>query len=212
MTLPTTLAQSSPIRALIVSLGLHCLLLWPVLLLVSPGSTPATDGRRAEVRARLMPLPPPQPVERSVPMIPTSGRAVPVTGPGAPIRPQMAGAADGMTVATTDARQPSPARAAEGLDAEGLRSYRMALAVHARRYRQYPEAAVQAGLRGTAEIRLWVLPGGGVTVSLERSSGHDALDEAALGMVRQATLAASLPDSLQGRQFALLIPLRFDPD
>jgi protein TonB len=110
--------------------------------------------------------------------------------------------------ATTVLQQEFDAR---GPSQSGLRQYRLALASEARRFRRYPEAARRAGLVGTAEVRVTVDAGGASRqVELGRSSGHAALDAAALEMLRQATLHATLPESLRGQRFVVLLPVVFE--
>jgi protein TonB len=110
--------------------------------------------------------------------------------------------------ATTALRRESAAR---GPSESGLRQYRLALASEARRFRRYPEAARRAGLAGTAEVRVTVAAGGANRrAELSRSSGHEALDAAALEMLRQATWHAALPESLHGQSFAVLLPVVFE--
>jgi protein TonB len=103
----------------------------------------------------------------------------------------------------------SPPVETHGPDAAGLRQYRLALAGEARRFRRYPVAARRAGLSGTAEIRVAVASGER-SAELSRSSGHAALDDAALEMLRQAAVHARLPESLHGRDFAVLLPVVFE--
>lgn len=99
----------------------------------------------------------------------------------------------------------------DGLDAEGLRSFRLALAREAGRYKRYPRQAIEAGWEGTAEVQV-TLRTGGVTeaVRLARSSGHAALDEAALAMLGQALPATPVPASLRERAFAVNLPVLFE--
>ncbi len=98
-----------------------------------------------------------------------------------------------------------------GLNAAGLRQFRLALAGEARRFRSYPSAARLEELTGTAEVRVSVESGGMTRrVELSRSSGHGALDKAALEMLRQAVVRVELPESLRGRGFAVLLPVVFE--
>ncbi|MDP1606587.1 MAG: TonB family protein [Rhodocyclaceae bacterium] len=98
-----------------------------------------------------------------------------------------------------------------GAHAAGLRQFRLALAVEARRFRRYPGAAERAGLTGTAEVRVTVESGVSARrVDLNRSSGHALLDAAALEMLRQAVPRTALPESLQGRNFVVLLPVVFE--
>jgi protein TonB len=99
----------------------------------------------------------------------------------------------------------------DGADADGLRQYRLSLAREARRYRNYPARAREAGLAGTTELRLVVNAAGGIDdLRLAKSSGHDLLDDAAIEMLRRAATRTPLPESLRGRTFALTLPVIFD--
>lgn len=104
-----------------------------------------------------------------------------------------------------------PAQPGTGLDADGLRSYRLSLATQARRFRRYPARALEAGWSGTVEVRVTVAAdAAGPVAELVRPSGHGALDEAALEMLRQAAPATPVPESLRGRVFAVSLPVVFD--
>ena len=111
---------------------------------------------------------------------------------------------------------PAPSGAAgpaDGIDANGLRSYRIGLAREASSHRSYPPLARERGWSGTAEIEVDVpREGAPRQVVLARSSGHDILDRAALAMMSRAAAAAALPDSLRGRAFAVRLPVVFDLD
>ena len=47
----------------------------------------------------------------------------------------------------------------DGLDADGVRAYRLALAREARRYKRYPREAIDAGWQGTVEVLVAVAAG-----------------------------------------------------
>lgn len=97
------------------------------------------------------------------------------------------------------------------LDADGLRQYRLALAVEARRFRRYPARAREASIGGTVEIRVAVAAGGQAQeVELARSSGHELLDDAALEMMKKAVPRATVPDRLRGHVFVVSLPVVFD--
>jgi protein TonB len=101
--------------------------------------------------------------------------------------------------------------ASPGLDGEGLRRYRVALAGEARRYKRYPAHAIEAGWSGTTEVRVSVAAGQPVpVVQLVKSSGHPVLDEAALEMLRRAVPATAIPAALRERAFAVELPIVFD--
>jgi periplasmic protein TonB len=104
--------------------------------------------------------------------------------------------------------------ASEGVDPDGLRSYRLALARAAGRYKRYPVQAIEVGWAGTVEVRV-IARADGVTraAELAKSSGHAVLDEAALEMLRRALPTTPLPPTLQGQAFAISLPVLFElPD
>lgn len=101
--------------------------------------------------------------------------------------------------------------ASPGVDAEGLRTYRVALAGEARRYKRYPAQAIEAGWSGTTELRISVMPGRATpAVQVTKSSGYPVLDEAALEMLRRALPATTIPASLRERAFSVELPIVFD--
>ncbi|MEW6513240.1 MAG: TonB family protein [Pseudomonadota bacterium] len=222
-------------RALGWSLGLHALVLGlcsGALPLESTGIAPAEPLQAslraqpdavAQVAVSAAPVAAPAPVRYrpqpqqvlrpvltepdAVPSAPTftetagSEPAVPAAVGGVPSTPTETKA---VTVALADARE------TRGPDAAGLRQYRLALAGEARRYRNYPEAARREGIAGTAEVRISVSAGIARHTELARSSGYDALDSAALEMLRAAAARTLLPESLRGQEFAVLLPVVFN--
>lgn len=98
-------------------------------------------------------------------------------------------------------------------DADAVRAYRLAVATKARGFKRYPASALAAGWAGTAEVRINVSPGGKPQdVNLERSSGYDALDRAAIAMIEAGMVRATVPEPLLGRAFAVTLPVVFEPD
>ena len=103
---------------------------------------------------------------------------------------------------------PSPG---DGMDVDGLRRYRLALAAQARRYKRYPPRALETNVGGTVEVRIAVAAGGvAQEVALGRSSGSDLLDEAALDMMRKAAPRTAVPEALRLRAFVVSLPVIFD--
>lgn len=104
-----------------------------------------------------------------------------------------------------------PGPAGDGLDPDGLRAYRFALATQARRYKHYPARARDSGWQGTAEVQVSV-PASGIVPAprLARSSGFELLDAAALDMIANAAAQTVVPTSLRGRSFTVLLPVVFD--
>ncbi len=197
-------SRSTPLRALLLSLGLHGLLLAPSPLpelRLRPAS--ATAPLQATLAGRRQEVFHPAPLLAAKKLMPQKSSSAPAAA--ASSSAAMASSGDNLAVVAA-------ASDSDNLDAEGLRSYRMALAVQSRRFWRYPDAARQAGLRGTVELRIAVLPLGGTAVDVARSSGHGVLDEAALAMVRAAAQNAPVPETLHGQRFSLRLPVLFSPE
>lgn len=96
-----------------------------------------------------------------------------------------------------------------GLDAEGLRAYRIALARSMIAGHHYPPAALAAHKEGTVELQVTVM-NGLVDVSLLKSSGHDELDAAALAMLTPVIGGTPIPASLRERDFSISVPVLFE--
>jgi protein TonB len=94
---------------------------------------------------------------------------------------------------------------------DGLRGYRLAVATQARRFKRYPAQALASGWTGTVEIRFRVgADGRPQAATVVRSSGHEALDRAALTMIDAGALRARLPESLRGKAFVVALPVVFN--
>jgi len=227
-----------PWRALGISLGLHALVLAAVAPpRMSPelaGAVPLNASLRpVDAVTRELPVPVP---ERARPVAEAPLRR-PAPAPVAAVSPAPtlpvdliheaglpetaeAGGAVAASVAASGAGQaadPAPGpvagavRAELAPDAAGLRKFRLAIAGEARGLLRYPEAARRAGLTGMVEVRVNVRSGGAVRhAELHRSSGHAVLDAAALDMLGLAARRADLPESLRGRDFAVLLPVAFE--
>ena len=78
------------------------------------------------------------------------------------------------------------------------------------RHREYPRVALMRGWEGTVTMRLRVAPGGRlIEARVEGSSGHQVLDAQALDMVKRVPELPQPPESLRGREFAVLVPVVF---
>lgn len=95
-------------------------------------------------------------------------------------------------------------------NAEGVREYRLNLGRAAAPFKKYPAVARDRGWEGVVVVQLNALAGSPLpVVALGRSSGHGALDEQALEMIRRAVEVAVLPDSLRGHAFGLELPIQY---
>jgi protein TonB len=152
------------------------------------------------------PVPVPQ-----APAAPAEAVAKPATGPAAapaaaaPSAPAgPAGSTSGVLLTETSAT---------GETVDSLRTYRMAVAVQARRFKRYPAQAMASGWEGSADIRVEVGSDGRPrAATVARSSGHEPLDRAALAMIDAGALRARLPESLRGKAFAVVLPVFFSLD
>lgn len=155
---------------------------------------------------------------------PKSANPVPLTTSTEPLRARPQDIPDSTAGLATGSEAPVPRPAPEaqaavpsallpaaGLDADGLRSYRLSLAREAKRHRRYPSQAIEAAWSGTVELRVSVPAGlGRPAVQLAKSSGFPMLDVAALEMLRQAIPTTPIPAPLQERGFAVDLPIVFE--
>lgn len=213
--------------ALAVSIVVHLLLLWPA---VSPGDR---GGGAQTLAVVLRPLPSGAAATASGPAagIPARPRAEPRVAPATPAAQtalsvqresptstaetgaRSGGPLSGSAMAAAEPSRQAAATGAAGvgIDADGVRQYRVALAVEARRFRRYPAQALADELSGTVEVRVAVAAGGRAQeVALAHSSGHEALDDAALEMMRKAAPRTAVPELLRQRAFSISLPVVFD--
>lgn len=222
---PTASSYGGLLRALAISLVFHILLLWPAALVwqeatptmplvasLRPSSAPVAPAGVPAILPKSTPM---ETKEHGVKLKPAESFApVPrkteldATDPS----PSTAAATNG-SEAAAQVERPVIASALpprNGVDADGLRSYRLALARETRRYKRYPARAIEAGWEGTAELRIEVAGNAAPTVHLTKSSGHRALDEAALEMLRHALPVTPVPAPLQAREFSVDLPIVFE--
>lgn len=224
------LRQRPLFAALSISLVLHLLVLFAGELRNSapPGREAVTPQLQVLVRAEAVPVaaPVPSPVAKTgrgaqssprtlqqppsappVPQVPASPAALPATASSAPVAVSPPAAAGG-TQSPSDGAVAGSAGGG-GVNADGLRQYRIDLASAARRFRGYPALARSRGWEGVAEVAVVVDIAGVPVVRLARSSGHPPLDEQALEMLGRAVAQTPLPESLRGRHFTVTLPIRF---
>lgn len=99
----------------------------------------------------------------------------------------------------------------DDVGADGMRQYRISLAAQAKRFKLYPARAMEAGMTGTAEVRVTIGPTGfPLEVQLAKSSGYELLDRTAMDMIRKAAPRTAIPEALRGRTFTVGLPVVFD--
>lgn len=107
----------------------------------------------------------------------------------------------------------APDTARDGVDADALQRYRLALGMEARKARRYPEVSRARGHEGQCEVMVMLSRNGGAPVVISgKSSGSATLDEAALTMVRVAAERTPVPAELQGRNLKIPLRIRFSLD
>lgn len=81
---------------------------------------------------------------------------------------------------------------------------------HLERYKRYPRAAQARRQEGVAQVRFTIDREGRVlTVKLDRSAGHELLDEETLEMVRRASPLPPPPDEMTQERVELVVPVQF---
>lgn len=221
--------------AIVASLVLHALVLWPehqrLLTKDAPSLLQATLRARPQAAAEPPPVPAPLPVKPHAAAAAAPVIAAPARTPDTPsLEAQKPAPVPQASQAVVEpAAQHAPAAApsapaavtgglltegvASGEAADGLRGYRLAVAVQARRFKRYPAQAMASGWAGTAEVRIEVGGDGRPQpATVARSSGHEVLDRAALTTIDAGALRARLPESLRGKAFAVVLPVVFNLD
>lgn len=101
----------------------------------------------------------------------------------------------------------------DGASADDLRQYRLALAIAARRFRQYPALARERGWEGTVALALSIRSHfSEPEIILVRSSGHAVLDRQAQEMMVRAARTTELPEGLKGQDLQIVLPVQFSLD
>jgi protein TonB len=228
------------LNAIVASLLLHLVVLWPSSLRVLTRDAPSA----LQATLRALPTPPAErPPPKPLAAAPAPVIASPVPKPASPVLeqsaadsvPQTLGAHADPAVKPASRSEPLPTAVvatsatgeaaglargplltefnASGEALDGLRGYRLAVATQARRFKRYPPQAMASGWAGSADIRVEVGSDGRPrAATLVRSSGHEVLDRAALAMIDAGALRARLSDSLRGKTFAVVLPVVFNLD
>lgn len=204
------------LQALCLSLCAHLLGLLSLHPLYAGRARQAADAARPEALRGVLRAPA-VPSGTVLPAVKSGPVASPVHRPrsGSTVRGRReAGASPGRRLEGAalpmSALPPTPAGPAPP-PAEGLYHYRLSLAAAARAFRDYPPEARARGESGQAVVGIEVVVGRS-RIELAESSGHPALDAAALAMIRQAAALTPLPAALQGLDFQLRVPVLFSLD
>jgi periplasmic protein TonB len=180
----------------------------PAALMVDPAPEPKPVQRTPE--PAVVP-PPPQPTPRTPSPIhkPVPSKSVPpvpdpppnaVAIPEPPPEPSVAAAPAPAPAATAPA-EPSP---------QAKASFASALLARLERYKRYPVVARQRHQQGVVSLRFAMDRSGRVLAAqIAESSGHDALDQEVLSMIKRAEPLPPLPPDMPQAQLELVVPIRF---
>jgi len=146
--------------------------------------------------------------------------AVPPVAP-VPAKPAKAAKPAPAKLAKPAARKAAPSAAAGGGKAAAsaggrpakglLSSYAGRLSAHLRAFRSYPAAAAARRLSGRAVVQVTIDASGRVlSARVFRSSGHGALDQAALASARSASPFPPIPKDLGISRYTFEAPLLYD--
>lgn len=215
-TIPLTAGYGGLVRALVLSLVFHLLLLWPEVTLREAETpfAPLVASLRPETAAIAPPAAPVDPAVKATPKVAATPKlGEPTKTPSASAELVSAPAAEipASMVVVPHAAVTSALPPATGLDVDGLRAFRIALAGEMQRFKRYPARAVEGGWIGTTELRVSFAPGQPTPlVRVSKSSGHRLLDDAALEMAHKALPVTPVPASLRGQAFSIDLPVVFD--
>lgn len=168
------------------------------------GETPPKPQAKPAAKAAPAPKPAPAPVQQ----------AAPSPAPSAPVAPQPQPAADPAPSAPSvpapgvQARvEPQPAAPAPSPDEAGLiAKFRLDIIAQAKRFKRYPRLAMDNNWEGRADVRIvFGADGKRISMSIVRSSGHEALDKQALDTLGKAFVP--VPAALRGKEFDVVIPV-----
>jgi protein TonB len=197
-------------RALFWSLVAHFFVLWLMINERAAETDSTTTGLAVTLATR--------PSKTTV-VAPAATAAMPKVVPSAMVNddaavPSIRKQRAAETVSTTTPvaeMEIAPATISTGApDADGLRRYRFALAHELRRAWVYPRQALLQKWEGTTEIRIELFASGRFAAArIEKSSGHQVLDDAALKLISDAAIAAPVPRGLVGAALTIVQPVVF---
>lgn len=113
-------------------------------------------------------------------------------------------------VVTKNSPAPSPIERAPSPDAGTLAQYRLSVLGAARRFKHYPDVAVENSWQGKVEVHMVIDSSGEISaLAVRNSAGHQVLDQHALEIIERAKALAPIPPALRGKQFTVDVPVIF---
>ena len=96
------------------------------------------------------------------------------------------------------------------MPANAVPSFEGLLAAQLDRYKRYPRAAQIRGQEGVAWLRFTMDRQGHVLAyRIERSSGHDVLDQEVLALIQRAQPLPPIPASIPSATLEVVVPVKF---
>ena len=84
------------------------------------------------------------------------------------------------------------------------------LAFHISKFKKYPRIAMRRNWQGMVLVRMVMLDNGNIqSLSIEKSSGYDVLDNEAMKMIERAKPLPKPPDILAGDEVNIYVPVSF---
>jgi TonB family protein len=126
-------------------------------------------------------------------------------------RPALIRSDDPMPALPQDDEAPAPPAAPEGREApaQEVQSYRRAIMARLEARRFYPDVALRRDWQGSGAVLFRIERSGRLLdATIANSTGHGALDKAALGIVQRAAPFPAIPDSLPD-ELAITMPVAF---
>ena len=190
----------------------------PSLILIDLAPLPASPPP-PEPLPELEPIaeepPPPPEVEPSPPMEPEVPLPV-VTPPKAPqvkppqIKPQPKPAVTRPRPPEPIEPAPEPAPRPVASQSNAMPTFQQRLLRHLDQNKRYPQASQRRRQQGTALLRFTMDAEGSVlSFRLEKSSGHEPLDEEVLAMIKRAEPLPKIPADLGRDRLELVVPVQF---
>lgn len=207
-----TLALAVPDKPLeLATLGDSAVNSAPAIKISLAGRTAPEPMTQPEPPAEPQPAPPPKPEPKPEPI----AEPEPVPTPVQQSRPQPTGQIVAEAVEPTgdeaDAHENQNAVPLQTAgDAADVDNYLSKLSRHLARHYEYPRRARRLGQEGTSVIVFeFARDGSLVRHSLQDSSSHPLLDDAARQMLAHAAPLPEVPDTMRGQSFTYALPVRF---
>jgi len=200
-------ARQLPSPQLLISATLR-LVAAPATANVAPAPVAAVpQERRAPKAPSLSRRPESPPASRSEPVANARPAPQEVRQPQPPSGHRPEPEAYGAARPTTGDAAPDAARP----DQQGLLGrYAQQLSRLLASHQEYPRLAAQRGWEGEVRLRLKVARQGNLlSVQVDRSSGHDILDQHALQLVALASGLPPLPEGLEGSEILVIVPVNY---